>query len=90
MLARILEAPGGGEGSRPPGGSFTPTSEKVDQILKDARDFDESLYHVLMGRAFGLGINDLARNAKISSAKMYRNYEQAMGAFRFQLFLRRV
>lgn len=90
MLARILEAPGGGEGSRPPGGSFTPTSEKVDQILKDARAFDEGMYQVLLGKAFGLSVEDLARNAKITTSRMRYRCEQAMGALRFQLFIRRV
>lgn len=91
MLARLLEAPGGsGEGSRPPGGSFTPVAEKVDQILKDARTFDDELYRVLLGKAFGLSVEDLARNAQTTPSRMRYRCEQAIGALRFQLFLRRV
>lgn len=90
LIARLHEAPGGiPEFSSPPGGLFSPTAEKTDQLLKDIRNLDGRLYRMLISRAVGLTLDDMARNAKESRGALHIELEAALAMLRMGLWMRR-
>lgn len=91
LLANLQEQFGGnGDGDlpRPPGNLFSARAEQADQILKDCRLMEPRIAHLLVAKAIGLSLADMARQFQASKSQMQLETEVALGAFRMGLQLR--
>lgn len=91
LLANLREQFGGGDGDglpTPPGKLFSPRAEQADQIIKDCRLMEPRIARLLIAKAIGLSLNDMAKQFGASRSQMQIEIESALGSFRMGLQLR--
>jgi hypothetical protein len=90
ILARLLEAPGDGNGAGmlPPGWMFTARSQETDQLLHQIRLLDPFYAKVLVAKALGLSLTDMAREFRSTKSQMQVELDAALAALRMGLHFR--
>lgn len=80
----------GGDGTQWPSGpaSFSPLAEMADKVLRDIGQYDREGLDMLVSRALGLRIEDIARRNKTHNNRIQILTEGALGAFAMNLHIR--
>lgn len=87
-ILAMAERIGDGNGDAVFAAMFTPLAERADRILRDVRELDSGMSHLLIAKAFGYSVSDMQREFGMGRNKVQLEMEAALGAFEAMIYAR--